>query len=141
MELHPLFVVSLLRRDLLGVLFCRCARSTRTPPHAPPARHAHRAPLALPPSGWAYLNPSLTSRHNSTLSTLRSGLWGQLEWRFLRTHLLLGSRVNYFEDTGEVLFQPRFTVRYTPGFGTILKLGGGMYTTQLDLLTQDHQDL
>ena len=90
-----------------------------------------------PHSGWSSSNPSFFPPHQASLSALRSGLWGQFEWRYLRTHFLLGSRVNYFEDTGEVLFQPRFTLRYTPGFGTILKLGGGVYTTQLDLLTRD----
>ena len=57
--------------------------------------------------------------------------WAGLEGRWSHVHLLLGSRVTYWSETQQVTPEPRLTVRYTPALGTILKLGGGLYTSQL----------
>jgi TonB family protein len=58
-------------------------------------------------------------------------LWTGLEGRWTQVHFLLGSRVTYWSETEEVTPEPRVTLRYTPAFGTILKLGSGLYTQQL----------
>ena len=57
--------------------------------------------------------------------------WVGLEGRWTKVHFLLGSRVTYWSETKEVTPEPRVTLRYTPAFGTILKLGSGLYTQQL----------
>jgi hypothetical protein len=55
----------------------------------------------------------------------------------MRVHFNLGARVNYFSDTEQFTPEPRFTVRYMPAFGTLLKLGAGLYTKRLDPLALD----
>ena len=57
--------------------------------------------------------------------------WLGLEGRWTHVHLLVGSRVTYWSETNQVTPEPRLTLRFTPAFGTILKMGGGMYTPQL----------
>lgn len=63
--------------------------------------------------------------------TYSPSAWAGIEGRWAHTHVLLGSRVTYWSETQQVTPEPRLTVRYTPAFGTILKLGGGLYTAQL----------
>ena len=57
--------------------------------------------------------------------------WVGIEGRWTKLHLLLGTRVTYWSETDQITPEPRVTLRYTPAFGTILKLGGGLYTEQL----------
>ncbi len=78
---------------------------------------------------------AFTTQH--TVATHNPALWVGLEGRWRRTHLLVGSRVNYFSDTDQFTPEPRLTLRYTPAFGTVLKLGGGLYTQRLNPIDLD----
>jgi len=73
----------------------------------------------------------------ATVLTSNPSLWTSLEGRWMRVHFNLGARVNYFSDTEQFTPEPRFTVRYMPAFGTLLKLGAGLYTKRLDPLALD----
>lgn len=73
----------------------------------------------------------------ATVLTSNPALWTSLEGRWMRAHFNLGARLNYFSDTEQLSAEPRFTVRYMPAFGTLLKLGSGLYTRRLDPLTLD----
>ena len=55
----------------------------------------------------------------------------------MRVHFNLGARVNYFSDTEQFTPEPRFTLRYMPAFGTLLKLGSGLYTQRINPLALD----
>lgn len=57
--------------------------------------------------------------------------WVGLEGRWTRVHLVLGTRVGYWSETEEITPEPRVSLRYTPAFGTILKMGSGLYVQQL----------
>lgn len=57
--------------------------------------------------------------------------WLGLEGRWTRIHFVLGSRLTYWSETEELLPEPRVSLRYTPAFGTILKVGSGLYTQQI----------
>ena len=70
------------------------------------------------------------SRDNSVLLHSPSA-WLGLEGRWTRIHFVLGSRVTYWSESDEVLPEPRISLRYTPAFGTILKVGSGLYTQQV----------
>ena len=74
---------------------------------------------------------------NNQMLSYQPAAWLGLEARWLRVHLLAGSRVQYFSDTGQVTAEPRLTLRTLPFFGSILKLGAGMYTKQIDLQLLD----
>ena len=69
-------------------------------------------------------------RDNSVLLYSPSA-WLGLEGRWTRIHFVLGSRVTYWSESDEVLPEPRISLRYTPAFGTILKVGSGLYTQQV----------
>lgn len=69
--------------------------------------------------------------HNDRSLAFSPSVWAGLEGRWTQVHFLLGSRVTYWSETEEVTPEPRVSLRYTPAFGTILKLGSGLYTQQL----------
>lgn len=78
---------------------------------------------------------ALSSQH--TVLTYNPALWAALEGRWMRTHFKLGARANYFSDTEQLTPEPRLTLRYMPAFGTLLKLGGGLYTKRINPLALD----
>lgn len=63
--------------------------------------------------------------------TFSPSAWLGLEGRWTQVHMLLGARATYWSESDEVTPEPRVSLRYTPAFGTILKLGSGLYTQQL----------
>ena len=79
---------------------------------------------------WSKSPSEVQSDHLSL--TYNPSIWAGIEGRWLRVHLLFGARVNYFTDTDQITPEPRLTLRYTPAFGTILKMGAGLYTQRLE---------
>jgi hypothetical protein len=75
------------------------------------------------------LEPS--EERNDDFFAYSPSAWVGLEGRWTHVHLLLGSRVTYWSETNQVTPEPRLTLRFTPAFGTILKMGGGLYTPQI----------
>jgi TonB family protein len=76
-----------------------------------------------------------TTQH--MVSTHNPGLWAGVEGRWMRTHLVAGSRISYWSDTDQITPEPRLTLRYAPAFGTIFKAGGGLYTKRIDPIALD----
>lgn len=73
----------------------------------------------------------------ATVLTSNPALWTGLEGRWMRVHFNLGARLNYLSDTEQFTPEPRFSIRYMPAFGTLLKLGSGLYTKRIDPLALD----
>jgi TonB family protein len=94
-------------------------------------------PLSTEGAGRAVPRSPRSFIQNNQLLSYQPAAWVGLEARWLRVHLLAGSRVNYFSDTSQVTAEPRLTLRTLPFFGTIMKLGGGLYTKQINLALLD----